>query len=102
MLNVNVAVISERNPRTARTNARKREKRKKLALNPLEREGKKAHISTQSRHAHRGRLVQTGLDAAGDLKYSGPAFKGKRATDKEMLETVQKIEGFTYVPSRPG
>lgn len=91
----------ERDPRTARKNAKKNEKRRKLAGNILDREGKKAHISMQLRHAQQERVIQSTLGDAVDLEYSGPAFKGKWATEQEMLKTAQNLEGFTYVPSKP-
>ena len=47
--------------------------------------------------------METPVDAAGELKHTKPAFKGKKVTQAEVKEMKQaEHEEFEYVASRPG
>ena len=89
--------------RTKRTNAKKREKRLRLAAEGIvTKNDEKSRRILSMRHRSRANVQKMDLDTEGDLGDHLPTLqlKGRSITSEEIVQTFGAIDGITYVPSQ--
>ena len=91
--------------RTKRTNAKKREKRLRLAAEGIvtkNDEKSTRRLILSMRHRFRANVQKMDLDTEGDLGDHLPTLqlKGRSITWEEIVQTFGAIDGITYVPSQ--